>query len=119
MNQHKTAAEKYSEAIAALTHRLKTWGVDDPETKARAFMHDLACQGWRGTPVEVTPPPSGRPADPAVRNAALEQARSLLRATTTAAPEPDRPTFAALAAPAAEADAARNHRHPASEESNA
>lgn len=78
----KDAAEKYSEAIAALTHRLTTWGVDDAETKARAFMHDLACQGWRATPLEVTPPRVTRPAAPETRQAAIDAARAELARRT-------------------------------------
>jgi hypothetical protein len=77
----KTQAEKYSDAIAALTHRLTSWGVDDAETKARQFMHDMTCQGWRATPIDVTPPPTVRPAPPETRQQAIRAARANIRNT--------------------------------------
>lgn len=77
----KTQAQKYSEAVAALTHRLTEWGVDDPEAKARDFMHAMACQGWRATPFEAVKPPAVRPAAPETREQAIAAARAALALT--------------------------------------
>ena len=55
---------RIGEAVAALTARLTTWGVEDPHDKAHAYVTDMLRQGWRPAGIRYEPPPE-RPVRPA------------------------------------------------------
>lgn len=56
---------RFAEAIAALTARLESWGVEDPHAKAQQYVTDMRRNGWRPSgPREVDPPPTGAVSPP-------------------------------------------------------
>ena len=83
----KSHEQKFTEAIGALTFRLNSWGVEDPATKAREFVHALVEQGWRGSMPELDRPKPVPPAAPQTVEAAIAAARAALREATTVTTE--------------------------------
>src|SRR5690606_4981273 len=54
------AAEARAQAIAALSHRLRGRGVDQPETKAAIYLADMTKAGWVWMSPENRPHPPRR-----------------------------------------------------------
>ena len=85
----KSDEQKIAEAVAALTARLTTWGVEEPHDKAHTYVSDMLRNGWRprAAPVELPPMrPPERAADPARY---IQAARAALRAHEPAARKPE------------------------------
>lgn len=70
-----TDAARIGEAISALSHRLESWGCDDPQANAQEFVEALVRQGWRPRALAtVHPIGTGRISPPTDEYAAARQA---------------------------------------------
>lgn len=55
---------KFAEAVASLTARLNSWGIEGAAEKAEVFMRDMIHHGWRArglATVHHLEPPGGTP----------------------------------------------------------
>ena len=78
----KSHEARIAEAVASLTHRLDSWGVDDAGNKAHEFVQLMLRNGWRTTRAELDPPPPRpRPAETTTRDAALAECRAAIHRT--------------------------------------
>lgn len=80
---------RIGEAVASLTARLNSWGVDEPTQKAHDFVRDMLRNGWRPTAAYVEPTPTNpRPIDPDRARQLAAEAREAIRAARYVEPVP-------------------------------